>query len=460
MGMKKVILKQEYSAGEDRSKGSVLFGIIGKLIILLVLIMCLPVAVPKLLGYEVYNIVSGSMEPAIPVGSAIYTRNTDNPQNIKEGEIAVFEKEGFVVAHRVMFNDLDKHEIYTKGDANASMDMAPVEYQNIIGTVSFHISFIGNLMFLFTSAQGKIYLMAFLMGGILCNMVSFSLKHKNSAGTNENDMKEAFDEVSKKSSAERKLRFLVIIGIIIAVLFLIIVAVLLKIYFEYKNEQKLYKMASDRFVSVNSVDTKDYLEQINKGSKCPIQVNFDELKEINPEIIGWIYCEDTPINYPICYSGENDYYLNHAYDKSVKKSGAIFMEAANDSTFLDHNNIIYGHHMRDRSMFATLSYWSDQEYYNTHRYMWLLTPQKIYRIDLIAGYYTVANSDAYVVYQGYSEQLNEYIYGISSKSLFKADLEKIVQTSDYAQKKYIMLSTCEYTSENARFVLHGVLQEM
>ena len=234
MGMKKVILKQEYSAGEDRSKGSVLFGIIGKLIILLVLIVCLPVAVPKLLGYEVYNIVSGSMEPAIPVGSAIYTKNTDNPQNIKEGEIVVFEKEGFVVAHRVMFNDLDKHEIYTKGDANASMDMAPVEYQNIIGTVSFHISFIGNLMFLFTSSQGKIYLMAFLMGGILCNMVSFSLKHKKSVCTNENDTKEAFDKVGKKSSAEKKLRFLMIIGIIIAVLFFIIVAVLLKIYFEYK----------------------------------------------------------------------------------------------------------------------------------------------------------------------------------------------------------------------------------
>lgn len=453
MGNKKAILKQNYSANEDRSIGSVLFGIIGKLIIAFVLILCLPVAVPKILGYEVYNIVSGSMEPEIPVGSVIYAKAVDEPAEIAVGEIAVFEKEGFVVAHRVVSNDVENHEIHTKGDANSAEDMTPVPYQQIIGVVSFHVHFIGNFMFLFTSVQGKIYLLAFLFGGIMCNIASYTMRHRHDGSTQE-DVHKTPDQ----RSAEKKLKLLIIIGILIAIVLLVILGILASIYMQYANERKAYDAAADSYTTDQNIDSG--AAQIDKRLKCPIQVDFEELQETNPEIIGWIYCDDSVINYPICYSGDNDYYLDHAYDKSSRKSGAIFMEAANDSSFIDHNNILYGHHMRDKSMFATLSYWSDQGYYDAHQYMWLLTPEKTYRIDLISGYNTTANSDSYIVFQGYSEQLNDYISSIISRSHFKADADALIQTTDYAKEKYIMLSTCEYTSENARYVLHGVLHEV
>lgn len=455
MEKKNTGLKHNYSAKEDRSVGSVLFGIIGKMIIAIVLIICIPVAVPQILGYEVYNIVSGSMEPEISIGSAIYTKAIDNPEKLAPGEIAVFEKEGFVVAHRVVLNDIDNHVIRTKGDANAAEDMNPVEYQNILGTVSFNIKFIGTFAFLFGSVQGKMYLLAFLAGGIFCNIISSILKRKNNSNYEEDEK----IQTKSTSDAQRKLKVLMIVGGIIAVLFIGVLGVIAKIYLDYAKERKTYDNLAENVININENVDKE-ISEVDKKNICPIDIDFNELRAENPEIIGWIYCEDTVINYPICYSGDNDYYLKHAYDGTAKKSGAIFMEAANDSGFIDHNNIIYGHHMKDKSMFATLSYWSAQDYYEEHPYMWILTPEKKYRVDLISGYYTVANADAYVVYQGYSELLNEYIETAIRKSNFKTDVSELIGSSDYANEQYVLLSTCEYTSENARYVLHGVLHEI
>lgn len=450
----KFTIKQQYSAKKDRTIGSVLFRILGEMIILAVILLCIPVAIPRLMGYQVYNIVSGSMEPTIPVGSAIYVKEVKEPQEIPNGEIAVFEVEGFVVAHRVVLNDVSNKELHTKGDANAAEDMRAVAYHQILGTVSFHIGFLGNMMFFFTSTQGKLYILGFLMGGILC----IGISHLLTTAPKEDERveeKQAFDG----ATAHKKLRYLTIFAIIIAVSLVIVLGILVKIFAQYGRERKEYAKVAETVISHTA--SKKLPSEVKKlPTQCPIEVDFAALKQVNPEIIGWIYCENTVINYPICYSGDDEYYLTHSYDKSVKKSGAIFLEALNDIHFEDSNSILYGHHMKDKSMFATLSYWAKQEYYEAHPYMWLITPQQIYRLDIISGYDTVANSDSYTIFQENGDLQRDYIEKIIKKSQFQADIDTLLGDGEYEDEKYVMLSTCEYTSEHARYVLHGVLRKM
>ncbi len=189
-------------------------------------------------------------------------------------------------------------------------------------------------------------------------------------------------------------------------------------------------------------------------STAPIEVDFDALSKINSDVIGWIYCEDTVINYPVVWGRDNDFYLERNFYRRVDPSGTIFADAANLKGFYDNNTILYGHHMQDMSMFATLKYWLEQDYYEAHPYMWLLTPEQDYRIDLIAGYVTAGDSATFTVYRGGGDEFREYLREALSKSEFRAPAQD--EEID-AEAKYVMLSTCAYSFDLARTVLHGKL---
>lgn len=190
-------------------------------------------------------------------------------------------------------------------------------------------------------------------------------------------------------------------------------------------------------------------EAQEKNKEVPIEVDFEALRELNPEIIGWIYCEDTEINFPIAQTYDNDFYLDHAYDRSASGCGTIFADAANRRDFLDSNTILYGHHLQDGSMFATLEKWSEQDYFDEHSIMWILTPEQDYRVELFSTYYISATSDAYAPIQGPSPQLDNYLAKAKELSVVNADVELD------GQAKYVMLSTCAYVFTLARSVLHG-----
>ena len=119
--------------------------IVGILILLSVIVTFIPVTVPRLMGYQIYNIVSGSMEPAIPVGSLVYAELVQ-PAEVQEGEIIVFYSGGSAVTHRVVQNRLVEGEFVTKGDANQVCDSVPLSLDAIEGKVRFHIPSIGYLL--------------------------------------------------------------------------------------------------------------------------------------------------------------------------------------------------------------------------------------------------------------------------------------------------------------------------
>lgn len=191
--------------------------------------------------------------------------------------------------------------------------------------------------------------------------------------------------------------------------------------------------------------------KLEEGSLCPIKVDFDALLAVNKDIVGWLYCEGTNINYPVVQGEDNDHYLNHGYDGKESRAGALFVEAENGRDFADSNTIIYGHHMRDGSMLAHLADFGEQEYFDEHPMMWLLTPEKSYRVELFGGYLTSADSDSYTIFTGPCEELEEYLKAAAAASDVQAE------TETPKDGRYIMLSTCEYDFEGARYVLHGRL---
>ena len=184
---------------------------------------------------------------------------------------------------------------------------------------------------------------------------------------------------------------------------------------------------------------------------APIEVDFTELRKVNKDIIGWIYCENTVINYPVVYGRDNEYYLERNYLGNPDSSGTIFTDRENRVGFVDANVILYGHHMADKTMFATLNNWLHQEYYEENPVMWILTPEQDYRVELFAGYITSSDSQTYTIIEDSGSELEGYLAWVKKWSEIQSDVE----TPSDAQ--YVVLSTCDYSFDEARSVLHGKL---
>lgn len=154
-----------------------LCNILGICILLISIIIALPLSLPRLLGYEAFNVVSGSMHPAIPVGSVVYVEPY-NPIEIKQDDVIAFYSGNSVIVHRVSENKLLDGVYVTKGDANPVEDLLNVPYQALIGKVVFHFPYIGHYLSIFSTMIGKIYVLLFALCGIMFNMLASRLRGK------------------------------------------------------------------------------------------------------------------------------------------------------------------------------------------------------------------------------------------------------------------------------------------
>ena len=158
---------------------SVICRILGLLLVLLVIAFCLALLLPPLFGCQVYSITSASMEPALPKGSIIYVKETPYG-DINVGDIIAYDRsiqgdyelEGAVIAHRVVEKRVVEGLFITKGDANQTEDLNPVSYNQIIGTVVFHMPRIGQFMVIYTSTAGKVCLIMVALCGVLLNILA------------------------------------------------------------------------------------------------------------------------------------------------------------------------------------------------------------------------------------------------------------------------------------------------
>ncbi|MBQ9060333.1 MAG: signal peptidase I [Firmicutes bacterium] len=147
--------------------GAVL-NIIGTAIIIAAIVLCLMLTVPRLAGYSGYCVLTGSMEPSIPVGSLIYAKAVD-PASLNADDVIVFSdgRSDVPITHRVVSNDPENGEIITKGDANANADLSPVSYYDVYGRVALHIPVLGRLLIPLGTLTGKLGVIAIIIAGLL-----------------------------------------------------------------------------------------------------------------------------------------------------------------------------------------------------------------------------------------------------------------------------------------------------
>lgn len=180
------------------------------------------------------------------------------------------------------------------------------------------------------------------------------------------------------------------------------------------------------------------------------KVNFVKLKKKAEKAIGWIYSPNTQINYPIMQHSNNSYYLNHLSNGNRNAGGAIFADYQNEPDFSDYNTVIYGHHMRNHSMFGSLTNYKDQSYYNKHKVMYLYTDKGDYKLKLICGFTTKGTSDLYLVPANAKLTKKLINYGISH-STFKSKVK--IKDGD----RIVTLSTCSQSEHGDRYVVMAKL---
>lgn len=224
---------------------------------------------------------------------------------------------------------------------------------------------------------------------------------------------------------------------------LIFIVSIYKIYEHFSQENKsknINKMLIDRAVEVNKEKSEDIT--------MPVSVDFDILEKESKNIIGWIYSEGTPINYPIVKGKDNIYYLNHLINDELNKSGSIFLDYRNDVDFSDSEIIIYGHNMKNDTMFGTLTNYKNEEYYEAHKKVYIVTKNNNFEMEVLAQSVISENSNLYNL--GKNNVRNEIVNIVKEKNN-----EININEND----KLIVLSTCTNRTEEERYVLIGKLEE-
>lgn len=188
-------------------------------------------------------------------------------------------------------------------------------------------------------------------------------------------------------------------------------------------------------------------------------VNWKALKEKNKDVVGWLYCPETVLDYPVVHGTDNDKYLHTSFDGAWSAAGTLFADASNNLPFIEPNTVIYGHHMNDGSMFHDLDNWWDEEYLNEHDTLYIYTPAKNYHMDVISCGITAADDEAiYGVPFTDKEDVETFINRALEIAMAK-NKNFDISTVDYENDRFVTLSTCAYTFKNARTVLIGKITQ-
>jgi sortase B len=246
--------------------------------------------------------------------------------------------------------------------------------------------------------------------------------------------------------------------------FVLVICACVVLFSGYKIAEKLleYKQGTDAYTAL-----EEYLrppparptaqsappEEVppESGVDWPL-VDFDGLRAVNADLAAWLICPGTEVNYPVAHGADNSFYLTHMFDLTYNKSGTLFVDARNSAGFLDRNTIIYGHNMRNHSMFWTLTQYKTQAYYDAHPTMWILTPEGNYTLELFAGYVASPDDDAWRIDFSGDDAYMDWLYLTAAGSTFQSTGVQLL-----ADDRVVTLSTCSYEYNNARYIVVGKL---
>lgn len=180
-------------------------------------------------------------------------------------------------------------------------------------------------------------------------------------------------------------------------------------------------------------------------------VDWKALKKVNPDVQGWLYQKGTVINYPVVQGTDNDTYLHTRFDKQWSGGGTLFVDYRMEKDFKGFNSIIYGHHMKDGSMFRSIrGYTKEEGYYDKHKTLELATPHGNYHLVVFSAFITKAtDEDTYKMTYDEAEK-QAYIDRAWERSELPITRDSVDVTKD---DRLVTLSTCAYDYEEARYIV-------
>ena len=176
-------------------------------------------------------------------------------------------------------------------------------------------------------------------------------------------------------------------------------------------------------------------------------IDFDALRKVNPDIVGWLYYEGTKIDYPIVQGADNEKYLHTMFDGTYSGFGTLFVDAITENAFNQFNTIVYGHHMLNGSMFGDIKKLKDAEYCKKHPRFELITPEGKFHLVIWAFLNEPADSAVYTTNFHEKDQMQNYLDLIWSLALYGTNIE--VTPDD----RIVVLSTCAYEYQDARYMV-------
>jgi sortase B len=182
------------------------------------------------------------------------------------------------------------------------------------------------------------------------------------------------------------------------------------------------------------------------------EIDHADLERINSDYQLWLYAPATPIDYPVAQCRNNSYYLDHLLNRKSNRAGTLFIDYRNLPDLKDPNTLIYGHHMRDSSMFHSLTDFETPGFFHAHPFMVAVLEKEIYVIELFSGYVTDSRDHCYDLAISAEEDMRAFVERAERKSNFDAHVE-----INCRKDRLVTLSTCAYNFENARYVAIGRL---
>lgn len=181
-------------------------------------------------------------------------------------------------------------------------------------------------------------------------------------------------------------------------------------------------------------------------------IDLDALREVNPDVLGWILIPQTKVNYPLLQGEDNEFYLNNTWQKNRNYMGSIFLECQNQPDFSDFNTIIYGHNLKNGAMFAAVRSYMNQKYYESHPNVYLVTDYGIFLYEVFSAHMAPVDSMTYAMAMKQENTRREFLDYVRSESVIETPVEPAVTD------QIITLSTCSGRGYDSRWVIHARLE--
>lgn len=212
------------------------------------------------------------------------------------------------------------------------------------------------------------------------------------------------------------------------------------------SEEAERDFEAEQDISLNPVGLDDEI----KNFFLEARLNILELREMNPDAVGWLNVDGTAIDYPVVQASNNSYYLLHAFTGEESRNGAIFLDAHLPNSILSRHNIIHGHHTRDGSMFANLVLFKDEDFFRQNK---IITYENLYYATEweIFSVYLMADDEEIPVSFASDDDFIEYANQVAKRSLFPVAIDFT------ANDILLTLNTCSYEFEGAHTMISARL---